>query len=312
MDNGLLVCLSCLTIQLGFASMSNAVLVTELIAGLPKYSSSLYTAGVSRYPTTPGQHVVVLHDSYLFGMGCDEFCDIMNFVCHVAHEVKSLTQVKRCGLSYDGHQCLHIIPMHGLDDDWKPVRAPLTELEEAFPGFLWSKSGPPMDVARLSQIQTTLAAKSGWTTPDHTFIGDASDDNLFARLIRGEIAQWRVWEDGQHLAFLTPFPSTPGYTVLIPRRHLPSDVLGLAIEDFESLMRATLKVVNVLQVGLGVSRVGMFFEGFEIDYAHIKLVPIIGSEAIEGPSEEYHEIYPGYLTTRLGPEKTEISQAMLR
>jgi hypothetical protein len=51
----------------------------------------------------------------------------------------------------------------------------------------------------------------------------------------------------------------------------------------------------------------MFFEGLEIDYAHVKLVPVASrkpkaSDALqESRVEEFHERYDGSISTRLGP-----------
>lgn len=288
--------------------MDYSLQVTELIAGQPKYSTHHLTAGISRFPTTPGQHVVVLHSPYLFSMDENDQRDILWFVHEFAQEVKTVARVKRCGLAYDGHQCLHIIPMHGLNENWTPLLAPSMELEQTYPGYITTMSGSHMEDSMLDSIQQELTKVSGWITPDQTFWGDDSDDNLFARLIRGQIPQWRVWEDDQHLAFLTPFASTPGNTVLIPRQHLSSDIFGLQRNDFESLMSASRKVVKCMEAGLKVRRIVMFFEGFEIDYAHVKFVPIYGDQAPEGPSEEYHETYPGYISTRLGPEEKNLTR----
>uniref|UniRef100_A0A8C9XWC6 HIT domain-containing protein n=1 Tax=Sander lucioperca TaxID=283035 RepID=A0A8C9XWC6_SANLU len=53
---------------------------------------------------------------------------------------------------------------------------------------------------------------------------NASNDNLFSRIVRGEQQQWRVWEDNEHVAFLTPYPNSPGLTVVVPRKHLSNYV----------------------------------------------------------------------------------------
>ena len=48
----------------------------------------------------------------------------------------------------------------------------------------------------------------------------------------------------------------------------------------------------------------MVFEGFEIDYAHIKLIPVIGEvKETYGPNLplEFSENYRGYVTTLNGP-----------
>ncbi|KAI8964139.1 hypothetical protein F5Y11DRAFT_317436 [Daldinia sp. FL1419] len=43
-------------------------------------------------------------------------------------------------------------------------------------------------------------------------------------LLGVKVEQWRVWEDYRHVAFLAPFSNTPGFTALVPRRHLSSDI----------------------------------------------------------------------------------------
>ena len=41
---------------------------------------------------------------------------------------------------------------------------------------------------------------------------------LFDKIVSGEIPARVVWEDEENLAFLTPYPNTPGFTVLIPKK----------------------------------------------------------------------------------------------
>ncbi|KAL8903432.1 MAG: hypothetical protein Q9207_003921 [Kuettlingeria erythrocarpa] len=79
------------------------------------------------------------------------------------------------------------------------------------------------------------------------------------------IWQWRVWEDKKHVAFLTPFANTPGYTVLVPRKHLSSDVFDLNDDDYTDMVAAVYQVAQHLKGAFGSTRCGVFFEGFEID-----------------------------------------------
>ena len=50
-------------------------------------------------------------------------------------------------------------------------------------------------------------------------------DTIFDKIVRGEMESYKVWEDNKHLAFLTPFPNTPGFTVLIPKLTLATTYL---------------------------------------------------------------------------------------
>jgi diadenosine tetraphosphate (Ap4A) HIT family hydrolase len=118
--------------------------------------------------------------------------------------------------------------------------------------------------------------------------------------------QWRIWEDENHVAFLTPFANTPGLTVLVPRRHSHSDVFRLDDTSYNSLLHASFSVMGILKQALGVPAVGLFFEGFEVDYTHAKLIPIHASSSQSTGSTSvqpapFYEKYPGYITTQPGP-----------
>ena len=44
-----------------------------------------------------------------------------------------------------------------------------------------------------------------------------AENNIFARIVRGEIPCHKVWEDAGHLAFLDIRPVKPGHTLVIPK-----------------------------------------------------------------------------------------------
>lgn len=63
-------------------------------------------------------------------------------------------------------------------------------------------------------------------------------------------------------------------------------------------------VAGFLRQALGTRRCGMIFEGFEIDYARVKLIPIHESPAVQDPVmtvAPFHEAYQGYVTSLSGP-----------
>lgn len=120
-----------------------------------------------------------------------------------------------------------------------------------------------------------------------------------------------MWEDEGHVAFLTPFPNSPGFTVVVPRRPLTSDIFRLGKADYEQLVLATRNVSELLKEALGARGMGLIFEGFEIDYAHAKLIPLLSPPppSAEGddagattPSPPFYPTYPGYVSSEDGPE----------
>ena len=183
-----------------------------------------------------------------------------------------------------------------------------------YPGYVTSIDGPTMSDERLDEICGRIREASGVSSPfNNRFDGDPTDDNLFSRIVRGELQQWRVWEDEGHVAFLSPFANTAGFTVLVPRVHLSSNILALEADDYVALIGAAYTVAGVLKRAFGLERCGMIFEGFEIDYAHIKLIPIHevgpavvqetggGSEIGSKSESAYQEKYQGYVTSLPGP-----------
>ena len=78
------------------------------------------------------------------------------------------------------------------------------------------------------------------------------------------------------------------------------------------MIKAAYTVAQHLKTAFDVERCGMFFEGYEIDYAHIKLVPVHQNHSngkvfvpILGPTA-YHKNYEGYLTTQFGPLASDL------
>ncbi len=158
----------------------------------------------------------------------------------------------------------------------------------------------------LEETRSRIAAATGIKEPyNNHFDGDSSNQNLFARLIRGEIPQWRIWEDKAHIAFLTPFGNTPGFTVLVPRKHLGSDILNLDDKEFAEIVEAAYRVAQYLKKAFSVKRCGIFFEGFQIDYAHVKLIPVHTSQEQLfnpiAPPAPFQKTYEGFLTTQSEP-----------
>jgi diadenosine tetraphosphate (Ap4A) HIT family hydrolase len=131
------------------------------------------------------------------------------------------------------------------------------------------------------------------------------DDTIFDKIIRKEIDSDIIWEDKKHIAFLTPFPNTPGLTVVIPKSHIGDNIFTLRDDEYVELLLATKKVANLLEKALDVKRVAMVFEGTGVAYVHAKLYPLYGELAnktdVWSDHTEFVEEYRGYITTLEGP-----------
>jgi histidine triad (HIT) family protein len=103
------------------------------------------------------------------------------------------------------------------------------------------------------------------------------NDCIFCKIVSGKAPCHVVWESETHLAFLSIFPNIKGFTVVIPKEHLPSKVSSLDDDKYTRLFKAAKEVSLLLDEALGVERTAMIAEGMGVDHAHIKLFPLIGT-----------------------------------
>lgn len=138
---------------------------------------------------------------------------------------------------------------------------------------------------------------------------------IFCKIISGEISTPGIfWEDESHLAFLSLWPNTIGYTVVVPKFHYPSDVMGLPDDVLAKFILASKKVSQILLNHFDdVGRVGVMMEGTGVDHAHIKLFPMHGTGHMKnGEWKQYHSTnetffnrYEGYFSSNDGPKASE-------
>ena len=126
---------------------------------------------------------------------------------------------------------------------------------------------------------------------------------IFCQIIAGTSPCHRVWEDDHYLAFLSIFPNTDGFTVVIPKYHLSSYLFDHPLQEVNNLMAAVQKVSRILVDRLpNVARTALIFEGYGIDHLHAKVVPLHGTgdntwmEHIARPKDKFG-IYPGYVSS---------------
>lgn len=121
----------------------------------------------------------------------------------------------------------------------------------------------------------------------------------------GEVPSHKFWEDEKHIAFLSIFPNTEGFSVVATKEHLPSYPFENTDEVLAALTIATKKAVRILdETFKDVGRTGMFFEGFGVDHLHSKLFPMHGTGDMKewkniesGKMNTFFEKYPGYLSS---------------
>ncbi|XP_059203414.1 uncharacterized protein LOC131982810 [Centropristis striata] len=301
------------------ASMTDGISRVEVLRPLKSFSDVIWEtdeliAYLHPNPWTPGTTILTRKAlsgaSSVFQLATPDFVAMLQGARAVSSSLCERLGVQRCALVFnptsDQPAQIRLLPLHGLEPKWQPHLASEEEFHSYNPGYCTSRSGPRWDDEALSQVQAKI--RNGLPTPNapscFDFFGDASNDNLFSRIVRGEQQQWRVWEDSEHVAFLTPYPNSPGLTVVVPRKQLSSDIFKLEESDYKALILATYKVAKLLEEGMRARGVALIFEGFEIDYAHAKLIPLLPSPDGTKPAKlqpECFQSYPGYVSSLDGP-----------
>lgn len=118
------------------------------------------------------------------------------------------------------------------------------------------------------------------------------------------------WEDQEFVAFLSTYPNTEGFTCVIPKDHFDSDILKMPDEVLQRFIIASKKVAKVLEDYFeDVGRVGLIMEGTGINHAHIKLIPLHGTENLKhgewkqvlSEKEFWFDRYEGWICSADGP-----------
>ena len=128
-------------------------------------------------------------------------------------------------------------------------------------------------------------------------------DCIFCKIVKGEAPSHKIWEDEKYVAFLSIFPNTEGFSVVITKEHYPSYVFDLPEDVFLGLVSSAKKVAKLLDAKLDdVGRTGMILEGFGVDHAHAKLFPMHGTKMpgwkpIKSDIDKYFEKYEGYISS---------------
>ena len=130
------------------------------------------------------------------------------------------------------------------------------------------------------------------------------EDCVFCKIVKGEVPCHKIWEDDKHLAFLSIFPNTEGFSVVVTKDHHSSYAFDLPEDVLKGLVVAAAKVGKLIDSKLeDVGRTAMVFEGFGVDHVHAKLFPMHGTadmskwEPIVSEQDKFFDQYEGYISS---------------
>ncbi len=74
-------------------------------------------------------------------------------------------------------------------------------------------------------------------------------NNIFARILRGEIPCVKVYEDAKTLAFMDVMPESEGHVLVVPKEDA-QDILDLSADGLSAMMATVQKVARAVDKAL--------------------------------------------------------------
>ena len=115
-------------------------------------------------------------------------------------------------------------------------------------------------------------------------------DNLFAKIVKGDIPSYKIYEDDKAIAFLDIMPRAPGHTLVIPKKGT-RNLFDVSPDDFAHVMKIAQKVAQASMKAFGADGVTLqqFNEpagGQVIFHLHVHVIPRKTGVAMKPPATE--------------------------
>ncbi len=102
-------------------------------------------------------------------------------------------------------------------------------------------------------------------------------DNIFAKILRGEIPCVKIFEDAKTLAFMDVMPEGEGHVLVIPKEPA-QDILDLSAEGLTAMMATTQRVAQAVDKalkpdGIILKQYTRAAAGQSVFHVHFHIVP---------------------------------------
>ncbi|WP_322979298.1 HIT family protein [Pseudomonas sp. C11] len=118
-----------------------------------------------------------------------------------------------------------------------------------------------------------------------SLIGQYDSDNIFAKIIRGELPCFKIYEDEDVLAFLDLFPQSYGHSLVIPKRAAARNILEIDTDNLAKVMATVQKVAQALvdelqPAGVQVAQFNGAPAGQTVFHIHMHVIPRFEGEGL--------------------------------
>jgi histidine triad (HIT) family protein len=102
-------------------------------------------------------------------------------------------------------------------------------------------------------------------------------NNIFAKILRGELPSYKVFEDDKVLAFLDIMPRAAGHTLVVPKNPART-IIDITPDDLTHVMKATQRIARAaLKVfaadGITIQQFNEPAGGQAVFHLHVHMIP---------------------------------------
>jgi histidine triad (HIT) family protein len=113
-------------------------------------------------------------------------------------------------------------------------------------------------------------------------------NNIFAKILRGELPSYKVYEDDKALAFLDIMPRSPGHTLVLPKAPV-RNILDVGADDLAHVMMVAQKVAKAAMTafeadGVTIQQFNEGAGGQVVFHLHVHVIPRKTGVAMKPPA----------------------------
>jgi histidine triad (HIT) family protein len=112
-------------------------------------------------------------------------------------------------------------------------------------------------------------------------------NNIFAKILRGELPAYKVFEDDNVLACLDIMPRAPGHTLVVPKKPART-IIDITPDDLIAVVRATQKIARAAMTafaadGITIQQFNEQAGGQVVFHLHVHMIPRKNGVALKPP-----------------------------
>ena len=112
-------------------------------------------------------------------------------------------------------------------------------------------------------------------------------NNIFAKILRGEMLAYKVFEDDKVFAFLDIMPRAPGHTLVVPKAPART-IIDVAADDLTAVMKVTQKIARAAMTvfaadGITIQQFNEPAGGQVVFHLHVHIIPRKNGVALKPP-----------------------------